>query len=122
MEERNLITQKEKPDLFISIHRNSSSSSKAKGYEDYYFYPFSKPLCDAVYNRSVENFTDGRGVQYYPFYVTRVSCCPAILTENGFMSNSADLEMIKTDYHNERMAVSITQGIVDYLASIQVTE
>ncbi len=122
LEERNLITQKEKPDLFISIHRNSSASSKANGYEDYYFYPFSKPLCDAVYSRSVENFTEGRGVQYYPFYVTRVSCCPAILTENGFMSNSGDLEMIKTDYHNERMAVAITQGIIDYLATIQITE
>ena len=122
LEERNLITQKEKPDMFISIHRNSSSSSKSRGYEDYYFYPFSKPLCEAVYNQCVDNFTEGRDVRYYPFYVTRVSCCPAILTENGFMSNSADLEMIKTDYHNEKMAVSIMQGIIDYLVSIQTVE
>ena len=120
LEERNLITQKEKPDIFISIHRNSSASSASKGYEDYYFHPFSKPLADAVYNRCVNDFTEGRGVRYYPFYVTRVSCCPSILTENGFMSNSADLEMIKTDYHNEKMAVSIMQGVIDYLVSIQL--
>ncbi len=120
LEERNLITQKEKPDLFISIHRNSSTSSKSRGYEDYYFHPFSKPLAESVYKYSVKDFTEGRGVQYYPFYVTRVSCCPSILTENGFMSNSADLEMIKTDYHNEKLAVSILQGIVDYLASIRI--
>lgn len=120
LEGRNAITQKEKPDLFISIHRNSSTSSKSRGYENFYFYPFSKPLADAVYDTSVKDFTAGRGVQYYPFYVTRVSCCPAILTENGFMSNSADLELIKTDYHNEKMAVSITQGIVNYLKGIQI--
>ncbi len=120
LEDRNKITQKEKPDLFISIHRNSSTSSASKGYENFYFHPFSKPLAQAVYDTSVKDFSAGRGVQYYPFYVARVSCCPAILTENGFMSNSSDLETIKTDYHNEKLAVSITQGIVDYLVSIQI--
>ncbi len=120
LEERNKITQKEKPDIFISIHRNSSTSSASKGYEDFYFHPFSKPLAEAIYNTSVKEFTAGRGVQYYPFYVARVSCCPAILTENGFMSNSNDLETIKTDYHNEKLAVAITQGVVNYLKTIQI--
>ena len=119
LDDRNKITVAEKPDLFISIHRNSSASSSTRGYENFYFYPYSKSLADAVYATSVEQYSEGRGAKFYPFYVTRVSCCPAILTENGFMSNSADLEMIKTDEHNEKMAVSITQGIVDYLASIK---
>ncbi len=119
LDDRNKITVAEQPDLFISIHRNSSASSSSRGYDNFYYYPFSKALADAIYKTSVTNFTTGRGVQFYPFYVTRVTCCPSILTENGFMSNSADLEMIKTDEHNERLAVSITQGIVDYLASIK---
>ncbi len=119
LDDRNKITVAEQPDLFISLHRNSSASSSSRGYDNFYYYPYSKALADAVYNTSVTNFTTGRGVQFYPFYVARVTCCPSILTENGFMSNSADLEMIKTDEHNEKLAVSIAQGVVDYLASIK---
>ncbi len=122
LDDRNKITVAEQPDLFISLHRNSSASSASRGYDNFYYYPYSKALADAVYATSVQNFTDGRGVQFYPFYVARVTCCPSILTENGFMSNSADLEMIKTDEHNEALAVSITQGVVNYLASIKNTE
>ena len=121
LEDRNKITVSEQPDLFISIHRNSSESSASRGYEDFYYYPYSKALADAVYKTSATNFTAGRGVQFYPFYVARVTCCPSILTENGFMSNSADLEMIKTEAHNEKLAKSITQGVVNYLASIRTT-
>lgn len=119
LDDRNKITVAEQPDLFISIHRNSSASSASRGYEDFYYYPYSKALADAVYETSSEHFSGGRGVQFYPFYVTRVTCCPSILTENGFMSNSADLEMIKTDEHNEKMAEAITQGVVNYLARIK---
>ncbi len=119
LDDRNKITVAEQPDLFISIHRNSSVSSASRGYDNFYYYPYSKALADAVYDTSVRNFTNGRGVQFYPFYVARVTCCPSILTENGFMSNSADLEMIKTDEHNEMLAQSITEGIVNYLASIK---
>ncbi len=119
LEDRNRITVSEQPDLFISIHRNSSASSSVKGYEDFYYYPYSKALSDAVYKQSVKEFSSGRGSQFYPFYVARVTCCPSILTENGFMSNSSDLETIKTDEHNEKLAVAITQGIVNYLASIK---
>lgn len=119
LDERARITTNTMPDAFVSIHRNSSASSSARGYDDYYFEPYSKALADSVYGPSASNFTTGRGSQFYPFYVTRVSCCPSILTENGFMSNSSDLEMIKTDWHNEALACSITQGIVNYFASIQ---
>ncbi len=119
LDDRNKITVAEQPDLFISLHRNSSASSASRGYDNFYYYPYSKALADAIYKTSVTNFTTGRGVQFYPFYVARVTCCPSILTENGFMSNSADLEMIKTDEHNEKLASSITQGVVNYLASIK---
>lgn len=117
--ERNALTNKIKPDIFISIHRNGSSATSAEGYSNFYFQPYSKPLAQAVYNRTVEAFYQKRGHNYYPFYVTRVSCCPAILTENGFMTNALDFARIQTDAHNEMNAYMTVQGIVDYFVSIQ---
>ena len=76
-------------------------------------------LAKAVYDRTVQAFDDKRNYNYYPFYVTRISCCPAILTENGFMTNAMDFAKIQTDSHNELNAYYTVQGIVDYFASIQ---
>ena len=66
-------------------HLNSATSSSAKGYENFYFYPFSMPLARNVFDSvgSTGHLTM-RSVKYYPYYVTRVTECPSILTENGF--------------------------------------
>ena len=119
LEERHKLTTETQPDLFLSVHRNASTSSSARGYENYYFHPFSKALADAVNARARTAFTTGRGVDYYPYYVCRVSCCPAILTENGYVSNSNDLEMIKADEHNDRVARETVLGIIDYFRSLK---
>ncbi|MBQ9846889.1 MAG: N-acetylmuramoyl-L-alanine amidase [Clostridia bacterium] len=117
--ERNAMSNEIKPDIFISIHRNGSSSTSANGYSNFYFQPYSKALAKAVYDRTVQAFDDKRNYNYYPFYVTRISCCPAILTENGFMTNAMDFAKIQTDSHNELNAYYTVQGIVDYFVSIQ---
>ncbi len=119
LSERNKMTNEVKPDIFISIHRNGSTSTAAEGYSNFYFQPYSQPLAKAVYDRTVKAFYYERNVNYYPFYVTRVSCCPSILTENGFMTNALDFARIQTDSHNEINAYYTVQGIIDYFAAIQ---
>lgn len=119
LESRANLTTQIKPDLFVSVHRNASTNTAARGYENFYFYPYSKALGDAVGKRTAPNFTVDRGVTFYPFYVCRVSCCPSILTENGFVTNQNDLEMIKSDSHNNAVAAATVAGIVDYLASLK---
>lgn len=118
LEDRYRITTEVKPDLFLSVHRNASTSSSARGYENYYFQPWSKALADAVCARVTPAFTTGRGVDYFPYYVCRVSCCPAILTENGYVTNRSELEMIKGDDHNTRLAQETVRGIIDYFRAM----
>ncbi len=120
LDSRATLTAKTKPDLFISVHRNASVNTSARGYENFYFYPFSKSLGDAVAKHVGGSFTQNRGVTFYPFYVCRVSSCPSILTENGFVTNRNDLEMIKADSHNNAVAKGTVAGIVEYLASIKI--
>ena len=119
LSERYKITNKIKPDIFVSIHRNGSPATEAHGYSNFYFQPYSKPLAKAIYDRTIQAFDFERRYNYYPFYVTRVSCCPSVLTENGFMTNSMDFAKIQTESHNELNAYYTVQGIVDYFASIQ---
>lgn len=119
LDERNYVANEAKPDIFISIHRNASSATSANGYSNFYFHPFSKKFAQAVHDRTAPAFTSDRHCNYYPFYVTRISCCPSILTENGFMTNAYDFAQIQTDSFNETNAYLTVQGIVDYFESIQ---
>lgn len=120
LEQRAAFTRAAEPDLFVSVHRNSSTSSSAKGYEDYYFYPFSMPLAKSVYDSVASTgHLSMRGMHYYPYYVTRVTDCPSILTENGFMSNASEYQRLISDDSNERLAQATVDGIVRYLNSIQ---
>ena len=50
----------------------------------------------------------------------RITTCPVVLTENGFMSNAADLAIINNDAKNTEKAKAITRGIVDYFNSIRI--
>ena len=53
------------------------------------------------------------------YFVSRVSTCPVVLTENGFMSNKDEYsDLIKDDF-NSKCAVALTKGIVEHFKSIQ---
>ncbi|MDR1892929.1 MAG: N-acetylmuramoyl-L-alanine amidase [Oscillospiraceae bacterium] len=110
----NLI-RREKPDIFISIHRNAASTT-ARGYENWYFYPFAKPLANYIRTECVKTFTPDRNVsqgkEYYPFFVTRVSDCPCVLTENGFIDNNLDSDIMINK--NDETAQRIVDGIKNY--------
>ncbi len=106
------------PDLVISIHRNSSTSSRVKGFNTYYFHPYSRAANKAVYDHTIadglySNPTNS-DVGWHYFFLGRVSDCPVILAENGFMSNSTELANMKNNDFNKRCAVAMTKGVVEY--------
>lgn len=108
-----------KPDMFISFHRNGATSPSAHGYDSFYFHPYSKALAQAIYDQNAPLYDRGRGCIWGNFYVMRVSDCPAILTENGFMTNADEYSKIITDSFNKQCADATVRGIINYLKSIQ---
>ena len=114
LEERARLCSDEMPDLFISIHRNASENSKTIGYSNYYYYAWSKSFADSVFSTASTLFKPN-GVEYYPFYVTRVTECPAILTENGYVSNSEEAKKLATDEFDNSVADKTVEGILKYL-------
>jgi len=107
--------RREAPDLCISIHHDSSTRASASGGSIFCFNAFSKMATDLVakhirageyYSRIIEG--------WHYFYLARVTSCPVVLTENGFISNPNDFKGIRNDAVNTRKAKSIAKGVLEY--------
>ena len=58
-----------------------------------------------------------RGTNMYPFRVTRIEECPAVLIEYGFVSNISECKLLWSDSVQEKLAQATVDGIADYIAS-----
>lgn len=112
-----------KPDFALCIHHNSSDEgSGVRGFCSYHHTPFSSNAAHLIYDSTMradlyhnQTYT---GVLWHVYYTARVTNCPVVLTENGFMSNPEELAEIASDSFDERRAKALTDGVVDYFKSI----
>jgi N-acetylmuramoyl-L-alanine amidase len=118
--ERCKIANKARASLFVSIHRNSSSSSTATGVEMWVH--SSNPTddnllaqnildsfdtLDVMTNRGIHTgYRDGEDMNYY---INRNTKMPSVLAEIGFISNKEDNE--KYDNYLNDYAKAIADGI-----------
>lgn len=112
------------PDLCISIHRNAVSNTAPRGYSAYHFNGFSSNAAKAIFNATMESgpyeVSKWTGLKWHNYYVLRgVTDCPFVLTENGFVSNSDEYQQLLDDAFNNKAAIALAQGVVDYFRSIQ---
>ena len=111
-----------KPDIFISVHHNYNKYASPEGFSSYYFTPISWRLSDKIYNatNATALYREMRGNMWHTYFITRVTDCPAILTENGYISNDYEYQNIITDPSaNQQRAAATVKGIVDYFKGIQ---
>lgn len=110
-----------KPDYCISVHHDSSTSASPNGFLACYGTPYSYNATQFVSDRTENTgvYNKIRPYEWHYFFLARVSNCPVVLTENGFMSNNFDFTNISDDTANYKKAVAIVKGIVDYFISIQ---
>ena len=125
--ERSERAAKYDPDLFISIHCNSTTKgSGVRGVETYYFTPFSQPLAERIaenmasyYKKSVyknsKNYN--RGAKYNYFAVTLEQQFPSILVECGFVTDEKEAMALNNPTHQQGLAYEITNAIIEYLGN-----
>jgi N-acetylmuramoyl-L-alanine amidase len=117
---------KAKPDLFVSLHYNSSKNNNLSGTEIYIANPaktnsYKSHLQFA--NQLANNLDDlkmpfnGIKSRKEGLYVLQYVNCPSVLVEAGYLSNSADFEKIKSDEFRAQLAVAILNGIQKYLSA-----
>ncbi|MDR2687750.1 MAG: N-acetylmuramoyl-L-alanine amidase, partial [Oscillospiraceae bacterium] len=132
--ERVRMARQRNPDMFISIHTDSTETASPSGTSAFYYRAFSKPLAKAIHDRIVETYKKniyiaGNGIDnyttmaskvdrstyFYPFEVTRMEECPAILVEYGFGSNPTECKVLQTDKYQDLFAQATMDGIADWL-------
>lgn len=109
-----------KPDYCIAIHHDFNNTSSLNGFGAYYYYPFSKNaaeyVADHTYNTGIYK---NKRFKWHYYFMSRVSVCPVVLTENGYISNRYDYNSIKSSDANTKKAKAMAKGIVEYFVSIQ---
>jgi N-acetylmuramoyl-L-alanine amidase len=104
---------------FVSVHLNASENRSAKGYESY-IYPNVGDETIAFQNIMHQEITKqisgysgvtDRGKKRANFHVLRESNMIAILTENLFVSNTADASLLKKSEFLQKLAYGHAVGL-----------
>ncbi len=117
-EERCLPPENMKVDFYISFHQNSvaetTDSSSVSGTEIYYHYNTSAQFAQILHDTMTQCLgREPRGAIQSTYRVTRMTFCPSVLVENGFMSNPWEYESLCDSFTIFRTANAVAMGIVD---------
>ena len=116
LEERVEYSENESPELFVSIHVNSSVSSDPNGIETHYYHDYSKDLAEIIHKHMVKEVdSKDRGLFKSKFYVINHTTVPAVLVEIGFLSNDTERNELLTEKRKQKTAKAIAEGIIEYL-------
>lgn len=112
--------EKNRDAVFISIHLNKYTTSAASGAQTFYSdnFPESKTLADEIqksiavllepYNKRVIKKGTSDAFLLYN------AKTPAVIVECGFLSNRRDLEQLKSDDFQRKMAFAIANGVINF--------
>ncbi len=106
-------------DVFISVHANAAESKTANGTETYWNSTYaaegSEGLAQAIHKKLIEKLhTTDRGVKQGNFQVIKQTKIPSVLLELGFVTNSSDAELMKTDEFRKKSAEAVYEGLEQY--------
>ncbi|MDF2532090.1 MAG: cell wall hydrolase/autolysin [Clostridia bacterium] len=122
------------PDLSVSVHHNAASTVEARGAE--VIHAHYDEYDDKLANRILDNmeaigmpkrraFTklNTRGDDWY-YMIRRIwdTTTDAIIVEGGFVTNSIDAELLKSEDFLMEEAAAIGKAIVEYLGLQLITE
>jgi len=106
-------------DILVSIHQNAYASGGAKGPMVFHYSDteHSKNLAGAIQeqmNKMLERSPKRTPKINKSYYILRATTVPAALVECGFLTNSWDLDCLKQEQYQEKVAWAIYMGIVNY--------
>ena len=120
LQDRVAFSEEYAPDIFVSIHVNSSTSSAPNGIETHYYHQESIPLAQSIHSSMVSSIrANDRGTFKSKFYVINHTTAPAVLVEIGFLSNTAERGQLCTADRKQTTAKAIVEGINNYFKSLQ---
>lgn len=104
-------------DIYISIHLNSTDSSKWRGLQVFYNdinsenVVIAKCITDILKN-NISNVREVKKVNTY--YMYKKIKIPGVLIETGFISNASDNYLLRDSNYQDKLINNITNGIISY--------
>jgi len=117
-QDRVVMANQERVDVFISLHANSFTNKKTRGTETYYYNRNSITLAHIIHELMVQapGFPD-RNVRKMDYVVIKETIMPAVLLEIGYLSNPMEEIIMTTESMQDKVANSIVMGIKQYIKS-----
>ncbi len=108
--------------LFLSIHQNKFPIEKYKGLQVYYSKNNSESLvlADIIQNNAkqlLDNNNERKSKRSNgSIFVLNNIDVPAVLVECGFMSNNQELEMLKDEEYQRKIAFTVFVSVMQYIS------
>lgn len=105
-------------DFYISIHLNSTPSSRWRGAQTFY-YPFKEEneiMAKSIQNQLTSNLqnTNRTSLPRTDILVLKYVNMPSTMVEVGFLSNPEEAQLLKDEEYQRKVAFAIYQGMLDY--------
>ena len=108
--------------LFISLHVNSAPFSGARGSTFYWYKPQDAPFAQALERAVIAAAgTQDDGTRHENFYVVRHTTMPAVLIETAFVTNPADVELLRQPSFLQNLAQGIANGVKAFAGTPQAS-
>ena len=128
-DERCQLLKAVKPDLCIAIHHDANNSSRPHGFGAFHSTLFSADAARYIYDATMaanvyDTTPEGNRnrLKWHYYFVARMSDCPVVLTENGFMTSPIDHVGIVDHDTNVRKARAIAAGTAQYFLSLRLPQ
>ncbi len=120
MRNRCELIDKTKPEFTVSIHQNSYPEEPISGAQCFYFGQSAagKELAEVLQEKlrqrlNPDNHRQAKANESY--YLLKKTSSPTVIVECGFLSNSAESELLSTEEYQDKVAQAICEGILEYL-------
>jgi N-acetylmuramoyl-L-alanine amidase len=111
------VAEKNKADLFISVHCNANTNKSIGGFSTYYNpkTSYDDKIADCIQNSLLKtgNLRD-LGTRAANLYVNKHCSMPGALVELLFLSNEREEKLLRSNWFQNKMAQAIADGIEDF--------
>ena len=106
-------------DIFVSIHLNKIPQEQYWGWQTFFKTgnENSKKLAEAIQNslnETIQKENKREALKIDNIYIIKNVEIPTSIVECGFLSNQEELELLKTEEYQDKLAWGIYVGIMDY--------
>lgn len=120
MKKRIALIEEAAPLLVVSIHQNSYPEEYVHGAQVFYYEgsPHGKELAETLQQQLVKRADPENKRQVKAndsYYLLKKTSVPIVISECGFLSNSAEAEKLCSKDYQEKIAWAIHMGILQYL-------